>query len=113
MVRLLALVTDDLLDWQMNIAAKNPGYLFSGLRPILLNVELLSHLKGKVTLEPTLSLSKATGIPPHVKQLNLISSKATSIGLVVVIITTLVAEGRRFESQGAISRLYSVSSLVL
>ena len=72
MVRLLASVTYA-SDWLMDIAAKNPGHPFSGL-PILQNVELLSHLKGKVTLEPTLSLSKATGIPPHVKQLNLISS---------------------------------------
>jgi hypothetical protein len=38
-------------------------------------------------------------------------SEATSIG-VVVIITTLVAEGRRFESRGVLL-LYSVRSLVL
>jgi hypothetical protein len=40
-----------------------------------------------------------------------LSSSVTSIGL-VVIITTRVAEGRRFESRGVLL-LYSVSSLVL
>ena len=72
MVRLLASVIYA-SDWLLDIAAKNPGHPFSSLT-ILHNPELLSHLKGKVTLEPTLSLSKAPGIPPHVKQLNLISS---------------------------------------
>jgi hypothetical protein len=36
--------------------------------------ELLRRLREKVTLEATNSLSKATGIPPHVAQLNLMTS---------------------------------------
>ena len=65
MVQLLASVTYA-SDWLMDVAAKNPGHPFASLT-ILNNPELLNLLKGKVTLEPTLSLSKATGIPPHVK----------------------------------------------
>ena len=43
--------------------------------PILQNPELLQHLKDKVTIEPNgVTLSKATGIPPHVSQLNLLTS---------------------------------------
>ena len=41
---------------------------------LLQNPELLFHRKCKVTIEPTNSLTIATGIPPHVMQLNMMTS---------------------------------------
>lgn len=72
LVRLLASVTYA-SDWLLDIGARYPGHPFSTL-PILQQPELLRKLKGKVTLDPTPSLSQATGIPPHVKQLNMLTS---------------------------------------
>jgi len=60
-------------DWLQDIAAKNPGHPFSAV-PLLQNPDLLGRLKTKVTVEPTPLLSKATGVPPHVKQLSLMTA---------------------------------------
>jgi hypothetical protein len=69
LVRLLASVVHA-SDWLQEVSAKNPGHPFSAV-PLLQKPELLCRLKSKVTLEPTPLMSKATGVPPHVKQLSL------------------------------------------
>jgi hypothetical protein len=72
LVRLLASVTFA-SDWLFASSAQYPGHPLSAV-PLLQNPELLNRLKTKVTIEPTNSLAIATGIPPHVKQLNLMTS---------------------------------------
>jgi hypothetical protein len=76
LVRLLASVTYA-SDWLRETAAKsNPGHPFFAV-PLLQNPELLSRLKAKVTVEPTRFMSTATGVPPHVKQINVMASLLT------------------------------------
>ena len=60
-------------NWLIEVSSKTLGHPFSVL-PILQNPLLLARLKEKVTLEKTASMSKATGVPPHVEQLNLMTS---------------------------------------
>ena len=55
------------LDWIQTIVVANPNHQFAAL-PILQKSELMMHLRDLVTLEPTDSMPKATGIPPHVEQ---------------------------------------------
>ena len=72
LVRLLASVAFA-SDWLLASSAQYPGHPFSAV-PLLQNPELLNRLKTKITIEPTNSLTVSTGIPPHVKQLNLMTS---------------------------------------
>jgi hypothetical protein len=72
LVRLLASVTFA-SDWLLASSAQYAGHPLSAV-PLLQNPELLNRLKMKVTIEPTNSLAISTGIPPHVKQLNLMTS---------------------------------------
>jgi hypothetical protein len=60
-------------DWLLASSAVHPGHSLSAV-PLLQNPELLNQLKTKITIEPTHSLAVSTGIPPHVKQLNLMTS---------------------------------------
>ena len=60
-------------DWLLASSAVHPGHPLSAV-PLLQNPELLNRLKTKITIEPTNSLAVSTGIPPHVKQLNLMTS---------------------------------------
>ena len=72
LVRLLASVAFA-SDWLLASSALHPGHPLSAV-PLLQNPELLNRLKTKITIEPTNSLAVSTGIPPHVKQLNLMTS---------------------------------------
>lgn len=72
LLRLLASVVHA-SDWIKEVSASKPGHPFGGI-PILQNPVLLARLKTKVTLEPTESMRHATGVPPHVAQLNLMTS---------------------------------------
>ena len=72
LVRVLASVTYA-SDWLLATSGRYPGHPLSAV-PLLQNPDLLLRLKGKVTIEPSNSLAKATGIPPHVSQLNLMTS---------------------------------------
>ena len=72
LVRLLASVAFA-SDWLLASSAVHPGHPLSAV-PLLQNPELLNRLKTKITIEPTNSLAVSTGIPPHVKQLNLMTS---------------------------------------
>ena len=72
LVRLLAAVTYS-SDWLMDFTIANRGHPFSAI-PLLQNPDLLRRLKAKVTIEPTESMRTPTGVPPHVKQLNLMTT---------------------------------------
>jgi hypothetical protein len=72
LVRLLASVVYA-ADWLLEVSSTKPGHPFSAI-PILQNPTLLARLKTKVTLEPTESMGQATGVPPHVAQMNLMTS---------------------------------------
>jgi hypothetical protein len=72
LVRLLASVAFA-SDWLLASSALRPGHPLSAV-PLLQSPELLNRLKSKITVEPTNSLAVSTGIPPHVKQLNLMTS---------------------------------------
>ena len=72
LVRVLASVTYA-SDWLLAMSGRYPGHPLSAV-PLMQNPELLSRLKEKVTIESTDSLSTATGVPPHVSQLNLMTS---------------------------------------
>ena len=73
LVRLLASVTyaSDLIQ---ETAARHPGHPFSALPLLQSPNQLRRRLKTKVTIKPTTLLSNATGVPPHVKQLSLMTS---------------------------------------
>ena len=60
-------------DWLLEMSGKHQGHPFSAI-PLLQDPQLLLRLKAKVTIEPTVFMSKSTGVPPHVKQLNLITN---------------------------------------
>lgn len=60
-------------DWLLATSGRYPGHPLSAV-PLLQSPDLLSRLKEKVTTESTNSLSTATGVPPHVSQLNLMTS---------------------------------------
>jgi hypothetical protein len=60
-------------DWLLATSGRHAGHPFSAV-PLLQNPELLLRLKAKVTTEPTETMSKSTGVPPHVMQLNLMTS---------------------------------------
>ena len=60
-------------NWLQETSALHRGHPFGAI-PLLQNPELLRRMKEKVTIEPTPSMSKATGVPPHVMQLNLMTS---------------------------------------
>lgn len=72
LVRVLASVTYS-SDWLREVTVANRRHPFSTI-PLLQNPELLQRLKEKVTIEATVTMGKATGIPPHVSQLNLMCS---------------------------------------
>ena len=72
LVRVLASVTYA-SDWLLATSGRYPGHPLSAV-PLLQNPMLLVRLKDKVTIEPSNILAKATGIPPHVAQLNLMTS---------------------------------------
>jgi hypothetical protein len=61
LVRVLASVTYA-SDWLLETSGRYPGHPLSAV-PLLQNPALLVRLKGKVTIEPSNSLAKATGIP--------------------------------------------------
>jgi hypothetical protein len=60
-------------DWLAATSGRHAGHPFLAV-PLLQNPELLLRLKTKVTTEPTETMSKSTGVPPHVMQLNLMTS---------------------------------------
>jgi hypothetical protein len=60
-------------DWLLTTSGRYPGHPMSAV-PLLQNPELLIRLKTKITIEPSNSLSTATGIPPHVMQLNMMTA---------------------------------------
>jgi hypothetical protein len=62
LVRVLGSVTHA-SDWLLETSGRYPGHPLSAV-PLLQNPALLVRLKEKVTIEPSNSLSKATGIPP-------------------------------------------------
>ena len=72
LVRLLASVVHH-SNWLIGVASQNPGHPFAAI-PLLQTPQLLSRLQAKVTVEATPTMSKATGVPPHVAQLNLMTS---------------------------------------
>ena len=72
LVRVLASVTYA-SNWLLEASGLHRGHPFGAI-PLLQNPELLRRLKEKVTIEPTRTMSKATGVPPHVMQLNLMTS---------------------------------------
>jgi hypothetical protein len=72
LVRLLASVVYA-ADWLIEFASTKPGHPFNGI-PLLQNPLLLARLKAKVTLETTDSMRHPTGVPPHVAQMNLLTS---------------------------------------
>lgn len=72
LVRLLASVAYA-SDWILATTARIQGHPFSAI-PLLQTPELLIRLKAKVTTGITVCMPKATGIPPHVMQLNLMTS---------------------------------------
>jgi hypothetical protein len=65
-------------DWLIEVSSTNPGHPFSAI-PLLQSPTLLARLKTKVTLEPTESMRQATGVPPHVVQLNLMTSSILNL----------------------------------
>ena len=72
LVRVLASVTYA-SDWLLETSARHRGHPFAAI-PLLQNQQLLLRLKAKVTIEPTELMSKPTGVPPHVMQMNLMTS---------------------------------------
>ena len=60
-------------DWLLATAGRHAGHPFSAV-PLLQHPELLLRLRTKVTTAPTETMSKSTGVPPHVMQLNLMTS---------------------------------------
>ena len=72
LVRVLASVTCA-SDWLLETSARHCGHPFAAI-PLLQNQHLLLRLKVKVTIEPTELMAKATGVPPHVMQMNLMTS---------------------------------------
>jgi hypothetical protein len=72
LVRVLASVTYA-SNWLLETSGLYCGHPFGAI-PLLENPELLRRLKEKVTTEPTRTMTKATGVPPHVMQLNLMTS---------------------------------------
>ena len=72
LVRVLASVVYA-ADWLLATSARHHGHPFSAV-PLLQNPKLLLRLKAKVTIEPTVSMLNATGVPPHVKQLTLMKN---------------------------------------
>jgi hypothetical protein len=72
LVRVLASVTYA-SNWLLETSGLHRGHPFAAI-PLLQNPELLRRMKEKVTIEPTPTMSKATGVPPHVMQLNLMTS---------------------------------------
>jgi hypothetical protein len=72
LVRVLASVTYA-SDWLLETSARYRGHPFAAI-PLLQNQHLLLRLKVKVTIEPTELMAKATGVPPHVMQMNLMTS---------------------------------------
>jgi hypothetical protein len=69
LVRVLASVTYA-SDWLLETSARHRGHPFAAI-PLLQNQHLLLRLKVNVTIEPTELMAKATGVPPHVMQMNL------------------------------------------
>ena len=55
------------------MSGRYAGHPFSAV-PLLQNPELLLCSKAKVATAPTETMSKSTGVPPHVMQLNLMTS---------------------------------------
>jgi hypothetical protein len=72
LVRVLASVVYA-ADWLLATSARHQGHPFAAV-PLLQNPELLLRLKSKVSIEPTVSMLNATGVPPHVKQLTLMKN---------------------------------------
>jgi hypothetical protein len=60
-------------NWLLETSARHRGHPFDAI-PLLRNQHLLLRLKVKVTIEPTELMAKATGVPPHVMQMNLMTS---------------------------------------
>ena len=59
-------------DWLLETSARHRGHPFAAI-PQLHNQHLLLRLKVKVTIRPTEMMAKATGVPPHVMQMNLMT----------------------------------------
>ena len=57
----------------MEFTVDNRRHPFCAI-PLFQNPELLRRLKTKVTTEPTQMLLRPTGVPPHVEQLNMITT---------------------------------------
>ena len=72
LVRLLASVVHH-TNWLIGVSSGNPGHPFCAI-PLLQNPALLLRLQLKVTVKPTPTMKQATGVPPHVAQLNLMTS---------------------------------------
>ncbi len=60
-------------DWLLETFARHRGHPFAAIL-LLQNQHLLLRLKVKVMIEPTELMAKATGVPPHVMQMNLMTS---------------------------------------
>ena len=58
-------------DWIVEVSESTPGHPFLQ-SPLLQHPTLIESLKNEVTLEPTESMPKATGVPPHIVQICLL-----------------------------------------
>ena len=99
------------IDWICGIVAKYPGYPFSSL-PILSEQELLTSLQENVTLEPTVDVPMATGVPPHINHSigiarveTLARELKTDMGEYANNLTDSVAEAidNKLESEGGVN----------
>jgi hypothetical protein len=96
LVQVLAYVTYASV-WLLETSARHCGHPFAAI-PLLQNQQLLLRLKAKVMIEPTELMAKATGVPPHVRQMILMTC---SLGVSILL-------GKRFGTLNALSRSFSV-----
>ena len=68
-------------DWLLETSARHCGHPFAAI-PLLQNQQLLFLLKAKVMIEPTELMAKATGVPPHVMHVILLTLLQAHQGLV-------------------------------
>jgi hypothetical protein len=72
LVWVLASVTDA-SHWQLDMSARHRGHPFAAIL-LLQNLQILLCLQAKVTIKHTELMAKATGVPPDVMQMSLMSS---------------------------------------
>lgn len=60
-------------DAMLEVIAKNPGHPFMNIPILSSSPALLQRLKNKVTTKRSTAIESPTGVPPHVKQMSMIS----------------------------------------